>query len=142
MKRTFASVAALALVGMTAAASGASQTYEGEIEGDARATVALDVEGRAGRRIVTEFTVRQFPLECEEATLARLDRARVAGRARVSRKGRFELAASNEHQRLEVRGRVQSGGEVSGKLSYEGRTEFSDRTLDCHAEDLAWTATR
>ena len=142
MKRTFASVATLVLVGVTTTASGASQTYKGEIAEDTQASVALEVEARNGRRVVTEFTVREFPLECDDDTVARLDRARLAGRARVTRKGRFELAASNATQRLAIHGRMRGGREVTGRVTYDGRTEFADQTLNCRADGLRWSATR
>src|SRR5688500_16438290 len=101
MTRTFACAAGLALIGATAAiAGGGPLTYEGGIAGDEKAVVELEVEPRNGHRVVTEFTVRRFPLECEGETTARLQRARVAGRARVSRRGRFKLAASNAAQHL------------------------------------------
>ena len=140
MRRTVASVAALVLVS-AASASAASRTYDGVIAGDAKASVTLEVEIRGDRRVVTEFTVRRFPLVCEDGTAARLDRARLAGRARVSGKGRFELAASNATQRLRVEGTL-GRKKASGGIRYSGLTEFEDRTLDCHTDGLRWTASR
>jgi hypothetical protein len=142
MRRTFAGVAAaLALLGATATAAAATNTYDGEITDDAKATVELHVEVRGERRVVTEFVVKRFPLECEGGTVARLQRARLAGRARVSRKGRFELEASNADQRLGIRGQLD-GAEMRGRVNYSGRTAFVDETLECQADGLRWTATR
>jgi hypothetical protein len=144
MKWTFGSVGALALaLAWTAAAAGAAtQTYEGEITADAKAAVEMGVEMKHRRRVVTEFVIRKFPLECEDGTAARLDRARLSGRARVTRKGRFEFGASNAGQRLRVKGRIGAGGRAGGTITYSGLTEFADRTLRCHANDLRWRATR
>jgi hypothetical protein len=141
MRRTFAGVAALALFSATATAGAATSTYEGVIVDDAKATVEVEVEGVGDRRVVTGFIARKFPLECEGDTVARLQRARLAGRARVSRKGRFELTASNADQRLGIHGRLR-GANITGRVSYSGRTEFADQTLACEADGLQWTATR
>ena len=65
MRRTFASATALVLFGMAATAGAATSTYKGEITGDEKAIVELEVEARDGRRVVTGFTARKFPLECE-----------------------------------------------------------------------------
>ena len=144
MARTFASAAALALIWGTAAiaSGGGSQTYRGEITGDPKAVVELEVESSRGRRVVTEFTARKFPLQCEGDTAARLQRARLSGRARVTRKGRFRLSASNAAQSLRVDGRFIGGGRASGRVRYSGQTEFADGVRECVAEGLHWVATR
>lgn len=141
MRRTIAGAIAVAAL-VPAAASAATQTYEGEIKGDAKAVVELEVETRGGRRAVTEFRVRRFPLECEGGTVARLDRARLAGTARVSGKGRFELEASDGSQRLQVHGRLARSGEASGTVKYSGLTEFADETRECRTDRLRWAASR
>ena len=142
MRKTIAGAAALAVFAMAPPAGAAtSTTYTGEIAGDAKATVELEIEARGDRRFVTEFIVRRFPLECEDGTVARLQRARLAGRARVTGKGRFELVAANADQRLGIRGRLR-GGTAGGTLRYSGMTEFADQTLDCEADGLHWTASR
>ena len=141
MTRTIASIAALALVGTTATASAATQTYRGEIMGDDKALVQLKVEVGGKRRILTEFTVRKFPLECQEGTNARLQSAELAGRATISRKGRFRLEASNADQQLGIRGRLKRGN-MKGRVNYSGLTEFADGMRECQAERLRWTATR
>lgn len=141
MRRTFASVAALVLLGAVATAGAATNTYKGQITDDARAMVQMKVEVRGGQRIVTEFTLKQFPLECDGGTAGRLDLARLEGRGRVSRKGRFALAASNDDQQLRIEGMLR-GGEAHGRVKYSGLTEFSDETLDCRTNGLRWTASR
>jgi hypothetical protein len=144
MRRAFASAVALALIwGAAAIASPDKETYKGTIEGDEQAVVELRVEKGERRRAVTEFTVRKFPLECEGETVARLQRARLAGRAPVSRKGRFELSASNAAQRLRVKGRLGRGGTAVGTVTYSGETEFADAVRDCEtAVGTRWTASR
>ena len=143
MTRMFAGASALALISVTAAiAGGGSLTYEGQITGDAKAVVELEVETGGRRRVVTEFTVRKFPLQCEGETVARLQRARLSGRAPVTRKGRFELSASNAAQRLRLKGRLGRGGAAGGTVTYSGLTEFSDETRECSADGLRWTAAR
>ena len=142
MRWTLAGVAALALVGTATTASAAAQQYEGGITGDEKAAVEMRVEKTDGRRVVTEFVIRKFPLECEGDTAARLDRARLSGRARVTGKGRFEMGASNADQRLRVEGRLGAGGRARGRIKYSGLTEFADQTLECHADGLRWRATR
>ena len=141
MRRTIASAAALALVG-AATASADSHTYRGAIKGDARADVELEVKARGGRRAVTEFTVRRLPLECEGGTLARLRRATLEGRAPVTRKGRFRLAASTATQRLRLAGRLRGRDDATGTLRYAGLTEFPGQALDCRARGLRWAASR
>ena len=142
MRRTFAGATALVVFGVAATAGAATNTYRGEIVDDAKATVELKFEVRDGRRVLTDFSVRKFPLECEGDTAARLDRARLAGRARVSGKGRFALEASNDSQRLRVEGRLRGPNGASGSVEYSGLTEFTDETRDCHTTGLRWTATR
>jgi hypothetical protein len=142
MRKTIAGAAALAVFAIAAPVGAATNTtYTGEIAGDAKAMVELEIEARGDTRFVTEFIVRRFPLVCENGTVARLQRARLAGRARVTGKGRFELEAANAAQRLGIRGRLR-GGTAGGTLRYSGMTEFADQTLDCEADGLRWTASR
>jgi hypothetical protein len=142
MRRTFASVTACVVFGVAASAGAATNIYRGDIVDDEKATVELEFEIRDGRSVLTDFSVRKFPLECEGGTAARLDRARLAGRARVSGKGRFALGASNGTQRLRVEGRLRGPDGASGSVAYSGMTEFADQTLDCETTGLRWTATR
>jgi hypothetical protein len=133
---------ALAIVGVATTARAASDAYRGEIAGDDKARVELVVERHGSKRVATEFTVRRFALECEDGTNARLQRATIDGTARVSSKGRFEMNASNDSQRLQVAGRLAGAGNAAGQLKYSGMTEFEDATRDCRTGRLRWTAER
>lgn len=142
MKRALATAGAIAALAAPAVAIAATQTYDGKIKGDAKATVTLKVAGKGDTREVRSFGAESLLIRCENDEDARLKSATITGEATVDDEGRFAIKGSSGGQELKVTGKLKGKRAAKGTVRYSGPTSVDGTTLDCDSGKLAWKASR
>lgn len=139
MNRVIAAAATIALVAVPAAFA-ASNVYEGKVKGDAESSVVLKVAEKDGSRVVRSFVARDFEIECEKNTMARLSSAKISGSVPVSDSNRFRIEGKDGRLEFKVAGKLKGKKRAKGRFTYEGPTEVDGETIDCDSGKLRWKA--
>jgi hypothetical protein len=133
--------ALVALLAATAALA-ATRTYDGQIKGDPKSSVALNVKKlQNGDRQVRSFVAKDLLISCRSGE-ARLESAAIRGRVPVKRRGRFEVTGSSGEQKLTVAGKVVGKRKAEGTVHYSGPTVVDDELQACDSGKLDWVASR
>lgn len=133
-------LAAVVVVLAAAAALAATRTYRGEIDGDPKATVRLNVD--RDDDAVVGFKVKQLFLACDGGVEARLGTALIDGEATIGDRGRFKLKGEDPKLKLAVRGRLLGKRRAEGTVVYSGPTTVGGQRRDCTSGKVGWTAKR